>query len=89
MARELFTQRGIGEPAALVWRQIQAEQSKMLPAANMTDKPKPRAEEMLPTVSLVVSVPDVANALTFGSQPTSGRPVGRREPPRGDQLSLF
>jgi len=30
MARELVTERGIGESASEVWRQIQAEQGKMV-----------------------------------------------------------
>jgi GAF domain-containing protein len=91
MARELVTERGIGEPAAVVWRQIQAEQGKMLPASDATVEPTPTTEEVLPTAHPIapkLSVPVVADARQFGSRPLSERPLRRKEH-GGDQLSLF
>ena len=96
MARELVTEGGIGEPAAVVWRQIQAEQGKMLPAHDPTAEPKPVTEEVLPTalpVAPTVSVPVVVNALKFGSRPEASHSIPRKKRlnlvPGQDQLVLF
>lgn len=91
MARELVTERGIGEPAEAVWRQIQAEQGRSLPAPDATTEPGPVTSEVPSAafpVAPMLSIPVVVNALKFGSRPPSGRPLRRKEP-GGDQLSLF
>ena len=87
MARELVTERGIGERADAVWRQIQAEQNKMISSTPVTPEPLPSIEDVLPAAppaTPVVSVPVAINALTFGSRPPSHRVVRRRETPPTD-----
>ncbi|MGO9519352.1 MAG: helicase-related protein [Candidatus Korobacteraceae bacterium] len=90
IARELVTERGIGESADAVWRQIQADRSRMLPAADVPAEP-PVAQAVQPAalpVMPVASLPVVTQALKFGSQPPTGRPLRRKESGEG-QLSLF
>jgi hypothetical protein len=93
MARELVTENGVGESAAAVWRQIQAENINVLIPATITPEPEPVVEDWPLTKPLtvpVLTVPGVVNALRFGSQPPSARPVKRREPlPPDVQFSLF
>jgi hypothetical protein len=92
MARELVTERGIGEPADAVWRQIQAEHGRMISPTPVTPEPLPSMEDVRPTAPTaipVLSVPVAINALKFGSRPPSGHHLRRKEPPREDQLSLF
>jgi hypothetical protein len=88
MARELVTERGIGESANEVWRQIQAEQSQLLPA------PTASIEEvttlMEPPLVAPFNVPISVDAPKFGSQALSSRPIRRKEAPLADvQFSLF
>ena len=76
MARELVTEGGIGESAAAVWRQIQAEQNRMISPTPVTPEPLPSMEDVRPTAPTaipVLSVPVAINALKFGS---FGRPPG-------------
>jgi hypothetical protein len=54
MARELVNENGVGEPAAAVWRQIQAENSSILNPATIPPEPAVIVDDMLPT-SLLVS----------------------------------
>jgi hypothetical protein len=92
MARELVTERGIGEPAAAIWRRIQAAQDKMLPAPAIPAEPKPVTKDVQQTVPLVaptLSVAVAANAVKFGSRPPSSRAPRRRREPEGAQLALF
>ena len=93
MARELVTERGIGESASEVWRQIQAEQGKMVAPTSFTPEPLPSIDEGLPPApppAPVLSVPIAVNALKFGSRPPSPRPARRRgPPPTAVQFSLF
>lgn len=96
MARELVTEGGIGESAAAVWRQIQADQSRMLPAPTVTAEPRPSPEEALPTTPLATTVPNIpvgANALKFGSRPEPCDSIPRKKRPNlasgQDQLALF
>ena len=53
MARELVTENGVGECAAAVWRQIQAENSNVFTPATRTPEPAPVIEDRLLTTSLV------------------------------------
>jgi len=82
MARELVTERGIGESADAVWRQIQAEQAKMLPAATATVDTIPSVEDARPTTPpatmLPSTIPVAANALKFGSQPIASGSIPRK-----------
>ena len=96
MARELVTERGIGEPADAVWRQIQAEQNRMATAVAHDPEPieNPPTEPSEPWASAPqpAALP-VAGLLTFGFPPPVIRPVRRqkRSNLRGglDQLALF
>jgi hypothetical protein len=94
MARELVTENGVGESAAAVWRQIQAENSTILNSSAIPPEPAVIAEDVLPTSSLVPSVLTLeaaVQALKFGTRPASVRPVMRRRdsPPVDLQFPLF
>jgi len=52
MARELVTENGVGESAAAVWRQIQAENSNVFIPADIAPEPAPVVEDA-PLTSLV------------------------------------
>ena len=45
MARELVTENGVGESAAAVWRQIQAENSTLLTSAAIPGEPNQVIED--------------------------------------------
>ena len=88
MARELVTERGIGESANEIWRQIQAEQSQLLPV------PTASIEEattlMEPPLVAPFNAPVSVDAPKFGSRAPSIRHIRRKEAPLADvQFSLF
>ena len=95
MARELVTEGGIGESADVVWRQIQAEQSRMLPAVAHN----PEAVENPPSepAEIQVSIPEPTarltdSLLTFGSRPPVNRPIRGKKASKlipEQQLALF
>ena len=95
MARELVTERGIGEQADVVWRQIQAEQNRIVPA--MTHDPEPVESPAGTTPETCVLIPQnptpsLASLLTFGSQPSEPRSLPRKKrsnPISEQQLALF
>jgi hypothetical protein len=94
MARELVTENGVGESAAQVWRQIQAENSSILNAATTAPEPAQLVEDAPLTGSLVrfpLTVEAAVQALKFGTPPPSMRtPTRRREvPPLDLQFPLF
>jgi hypothetical protein len=96
MARELVTERGIGEPAAVIWRQIQTEQSKMLPVEDRTPESvqSPPGEPSVPWSPIPeLAVPTQASVPTFGSRLPANKPVPRKKranPTSGQvQLALF
>jgi hypothetical protein len=96
MARELVTERGIGEPADAVWRQIQAEQGRSLPAPDATTEPRPVTLEVPPAafpLPPMLSIPVAVNALKFGSRPEAIHSVTRKKRSNlmsgQDQLVLF
>ena len=94
MARELVTENGVGESAAAVWRQIQAENTAIPNSCACSQDPARIVEDVLPTSSLVPSaltLEAAVAALKFGTRPASVRPVmRRREAPWVDlQFPLF
>ena len=94
MARELVTENGVGESAAAVWRQIQAENSNVFIPAINTPEPDPVVQDAPLTTSLItpaLTVQAAVNALKFGTRPPSVRPTRRREeaPPADLQFPLF
>ncbi len=87
MARELVTERGIGESANEVWRQIQAEQSQLLPAP--TTSIEEATTLMEPPLVAPFNVPGSIDAPKFGSRAPSSCPIRRKERPLEDiQFSL-
>jgi hypothetical protein len=94
MARELVTENGVGESAAAVWRQIQAENSNVFIPADIAPEPAPVVEDAPLTTSLVppaMTVEAAVKALKFGSRPPSTRPPMRRREvaPVDVQFPLF
>ena len=93
MARELVTENGVGESAAAVWRQIQAENNNILNSAVIPLGPVPLVKDPLLTTSLItqtLTVEAAVKALKFGSRPPLVRAIRRREaPPADEQFSLF
>jgi hypothetical protein len=92
MARELVTQNGVGESAAAVWRQIQAENSNTVIPAIVPHAPV--GEDAPLTTSLVtpaLTVEPAVKALKFGSRPPSVPALLRRRetPPINEQFPLF
>src|SRR5262249_36128512 len=92
MARELVTEHGVGESADVLWRQLQMEQSRLVPPPpSVPDEPDcdsvPSAPPPLPPV---ITVPSLATVLKFGVQP-SASPSRRQEVPSlaHEQFSLF
>jgi hypothetical protein len=94
MARELVTENGVGESAAAVWRQIQAENSSVFIPATITPGPASIVEDAPRATSRVAptgTVEAALAALKFGSRRPSVRPpLRRREAPSADmQFPLF
>jgi hypothetical protein len=87
MARELVTESGIGESANEVWRQIQAEHSRVLPAPTLSvDETMPEPALLAPNFHIL----DRVNAPRFGSRVPSERAIRRKETlPSDVQFSLF
>src|SRR6266849_2092756 len=73
MARELVTERGIGESANQVWRQIQAEQSWLLPAPTASIEEATTLTE--PPLIAPFNVPGSIDAPKFGSRAPSSCPI--------------
>lgn len=90
MARELVMEKGVGESAAAVWRQLQAEHSAVLaPAAVISE---PVVEDIAPEslVTPALTLPRVVKALKFGSRPPILHPLRRGNvPPPDTQFPLF
>jgi hypothetical protein len=84
LARELVTEKGIGERAAAVWRSIQKEHQDPPPDPSgdlTTNAPPPEAEETaLP--------PSASNVLEFPLTATPFRRPGRRAAATDQQLTL-
>ena len=96
MARELVTEQHIGEAADAIWRQIQTEQSKMLPVEDRTPEPiqSPPGEPSVPWSPISeLTVPTQTSLLTFGSRLPVIKPVPRKKRASlmsgQDRLALF
>jgi hypothetical protein len=81
MARELVNESGVGESAALVWRQIQAENNSILNSATILSEPAEIVEAAPLTASATspLTVEADIKALKFGTPPPSIRPLVRRK----------
>ncbi len=94
MARELVTQHRIGESADILWRQLQIEQNRILPAP-----PTVAGESKLDSVSSppppvapqpALAEPRLADAPRFGVRPSASVSRRREAPfPAHEQFSLF
>ena len=93
MARELVTENGVGESAAAVWRQIQAENSDVLNSTIVPPEPVPVVQDATPTTPLVTAAltTEAVEALKFGTRPPAVHPFTRRReaPPTDLQFPLF
>jgi hypothetical protein len=75
MARELVTENGVGESAAAVWRQIQAENRNILGPATIAPEPAAIVEEFRTSlVTPTLTVEAAINGLKFGSRPAADAP---------------
>ena len=84
MARELVTENGVGESAAAVWRQIQAENSNFLKPADTPPEPTPAVNDEPITASPVtpaLTVETAVEAPRFGTRMPLARPLTRRREP--------
>jgi hypothetical protein len=89
MARELVTQKGVGESASAVWKAVQEQHARLLPASFALDD-KLTEELVAPPLTEVVTVESAAAALVFGARVEKESPRRRPVVTEADcQLSLF
>ena len=95
MAKELVTERGIGESANAVWQQLRAESSTLASLKPVVHEPSTKDEDLVPVPQPPpppLQVPAFLSALQFGSNLPSVPQRRRREkrPQLPDvQFSLF
>ena len=89
MARELVTNSGVGESAASVWKAVQEQHARLLPASS-PDEEEVEQEFPVPPVSELVAVAGPANGSIYGTrlerEPSLRRPLIVEA---DSQLSLF
>jgi hypothetical protein len=89
MARELVTQKGVGESASAVWKAVQEQHARLLPAASALDD-ELTEELVAPPLTEVVPVDGSAKAAVFGARVEKDSPRRRPVVAEADcQLSLF
>jgi hypothetical protein len=89
MARELVTQKGVGESASAVWKAVQEQHARLLPAAPVIDE-ELREELVAEPFNEVVAADGTAMGLVFGARPEKESPRRRPLVVEPDcQLSLF
>ena len=89
MARELVTEKGVGESAASVWKAVQEQHARLLPAVS-SHEGESESESVGPPLSELVPAAGPTNGLIFGTR-LQREPV-RRKPlivEADSQLSLF
>jgi len=89
MARELVTQKGVGESASAVWKAVQEQHARLLPASSALED-ELREEPVGGPFDEVAAVDGTATALVFGTRLEKESP--RRRPlvvEPDSQLSLF
>jgi hypothetical protein len=85
MARELVTQKGVGDSASAIWKAVQEQHARLLPPSPTLD-----AKHVAPLAAEFVGVNGAASGLVFGSPMPKESP--RRKQPTAEpdcQLSLF
>jgi hypothetical protein len=90
MARELVTQKGVGDSASAVWKAVQEQQARLLPPSATLDD----AELVAPLAPNPVGVNGTASDLVFGlpmpkQSPRRKTPVEESVAQTDCQLSLF
>jgi hypothetical protein len=89
MARELVTQKGVGESAASVWKAVQEQHARLLPASSSNEEEIEQESAGTPFNELVAAA-GPTNGLIFGTR-LEREPL-RRKPlivEADSQLSLF
>jgi hypothetical protein len=89
MARELVTQKGVGESAASVWKSVQEQHARLLPASSSPEEEVEQEFAGSPLNELVAAA-GPTNGLIFGTR-LEREPL-RRKPlivEAETQLSLF
>jgi hypothetical protein len=83
------TQKGVGESASAVWKAVQEQHARLLPASFALDD-KLTEELVAPPLTEVVTVESAAAALVFGARVEKESPRRRPVVTEADcQLSLF
>jgi len=89
MARELVTQRGVGESASAVWKAVQEQHARILPTSSVLGE-ELREELVAGPFAEVVAVHGTVPALVFGEPLEKESPRRRPLVVEPDcQLSLF
>ena len=89
MARELVTEKGVGESAASVWKAVQEQHSQLLPPSRAAEEESPE-DFAVSTHNGLVTFAATPKDLIFGTR--LERETTRRKPPiveSDSQLSLF
>jgi superfamily II DNA or RNA helicase len=89
MARELVTEKGVGESAASVWKAVQEQHSRLLPPSPAVEEESPE-DFAVSTHKGLVTFAAIPKDLIFGTR--LERETTRRKPPiveSDSQLSLF
>jgi hypothetical protein len=86
MARELVTQKGVGDSASAVWKAVQEQHARSLPPSSTLDD----AEHVAPLPLESVGGNGTASVLVFGSPMPKESPSRKPAVVEPDcQLSLF
>jgi superfamily II DNA or RNA helicase len=89
MARELVTEKGVGESAASVWKAVQEQHARLLPSVSSREEESEPEFVGAPLIELIPA-PGPTNGLVFGTR--LEKEPARRKPSIVDadsQLSLF
>jgi hypothetical protein len=89
-ARELVTQKGVGDSASAIWKALQEQHARLLPPSSTLDD----GEHAAPPPSELLGVNGTASGLVFGSpmpkeSPRRKQPVEEPVAETDCQLSLF
>ena len=86
---DVDTQKGVGESASAVWKAVQEQHARLLPAAHVIDE-ELRENLVAEPFNEVVTVDGTALGLVFGARPEKESPRRRPLVVEPDcQLSLF
>jgi hypothetical protein len=92
MARELVTQRGVGESASAVWKAVQEQHARIQVRTSGTDDDNGASigdPESASDVDPAISIPSARPTLIFGASPSTAPARRRPKPEAESQLALF